>query len=557
MLSHLTIRSLAVIDHLELDCEGGMTSLTGETGAGKSILVDALGLLLGARADADMIRAGADRAEVCGVFETSSNGAAREWLAEHQLEDGSGECFVRRVLGPGGRSRAFVNQRPMPAHLLRDLGERLVDIQGQHMHHQLLRRERQRTVVDDFGGHHEVLEKVADAAGRWRALHAELTQIAADGADDASRLDFLRFQLRELESLGLEPDEPEGLAAEHRRLANAESIVDGYRGALDRLDGDHDHSVSSILTAARRDLDAAERHDPQAGEVVELIETAAINVAEASAALRTVAESPDLDPERLARVERRLADIHDLARKHRVSANDLPGHAERLRERVTGLESSEERAGAIERELANAENTYRSRCAELTTARGKAARSLAGQVTAGMRELGMPGGSLTVDVRGLDTAVPSPNGADQVEFVVSTGPGQPPRPLSKVASGGELSRISLAIQVSSARGAAVPTLVFDEADVGIGGRVAEIVGRQLRTLGASCQILCVTHLAQVACRGHRQVVIRKSVGADGTPSVDVVPVRGDERIAEIARMLGGEKITSKTIAHAREMLDGS
>ena len=557
MLSHLTIRSLAVIDHLELDCEGGMTALTGETGAGKSILVDALGLLLGARADADMIRAGADRAEVCGVFETRSNDAAREWLAEHQLEDDSGECFVRRVLGPGGRSRAFVNQRPMPAHLLRDLAGRLVDIQGQHMHHLLLHRERQRTVVDDFGGHHGVLERVADAAGRWRALHAELTQIAADGEDRASRLDFLRFQLHELESLRLEPDEPGRLSTEHRRLANAESIVGGYRGALDRLDGDRDHSASGILAAARRDLDAAVRHDPHAGDVVELIETAAINVAEASAALRTVAESLDVDPERLARVERRLADIHDLARKHRVPANDLPGHAERLRERVTALESSEERAGAIERELASAQEAYRARCAELTAARGEAAGSLARQVTAKLRELGMPGASFTVDIHGQDTAVPSPNGADQVEFAVSAGPGQPPRALSKVASGGELSRISLAIQVSSARGSAVPTLVFDEADVGIGGRVAEIVGRQLRTLGESCQILCVTHLAQVACRGHRQVVIRKSVGADGTPSVEVVPVRGEGRITEIARMLGGEKITPKTIAHAREMLDGS
>ena len=462
MLSHLTIRSLAVIHHLELDCEGGMTSLTGETGAGKSILVDALGLLLGARADADLIRAGADRAEVCGVFETRSNDAARAWLAEHHLEDGSGECFVRRVLGPGGRSRAFVNQRPMPAHLLRDLGAHLVDIQGQHMHHLLLHRGRQRTVVDEFGGHHEVLEKVADAAGRWRALHTELTQVAADGEDRGSRLDFLRFQLRELEGLGLEPDEPERLSAEHRRLANAESIVGGYRGALDRLDGDRDDSASGILAAARRDLDAAVRHDPQAGEVVELIETAAINVAEASAALRTVAASLDLDPERLARVERRLSDIHDLARKHRVSASDLPGHAERLRERVASLESSEERAGAIERELADAEKTYRACCAELTRARAKAAKSLARQVTARMRELGMPGGSLTVGVHGLDTAVPSPGGADQVEFVVSAGPGQPPRALSKVASGGELSRISLAIQVSSARGSAVPTLVFDE-----------------------------------------------------------------------------------------------
>ena len=557
MLSHLTIRSLAVIDHLELDCEEGMTALTGETGAGKSILVDALGLLLGARANADMIRAGSERAEVCGVFDTRANGPAREWLAEHQLDDGSGECFVRRILGPGGRSRAFVNQRPMPAHLLRDLGECLVDIHGQHMHHLLLHRERQRGVIDEFGGLHELRDRVAGTARRWRALRGELTDIVADDEDHASRLDFLRFQLQELESLALEADEPERLAAEHRRLANAETIVDGYRGALERLDGEHDRSASNILAAARHDLDAAARHDPQAGELIELVETASINVAEASAALRTVAESLDLDPERLARVERRLGSIHDLARKHRVSAAGLPEHTERLRGRVTALASSERRAEEIERELANAMEAYRSQCAELTEARRKAASQLARHATARMRELGMPEGTFEVDIQRLDTETPTPHGADQVEFVVSAGAGQPPRLLSRVASGGELSRISLAIQVSNARGSAVPTLVFDEADVGIGGRVAEIVGRQLRALGESCQILCVTHLAQVACRGHRHVAIRKSIGADGTPSVDVVPVRGEARIAEIARMLGGETITSKSIAHAREMLDGS
>ena len=534
-----------------------MTTLTGETGAGKSILVDALGLLLGARASADMIRAGYDRAEVCGVFDTGSNGAARAWLAERQLDDGTGECFLRRVIGPGGRSRAFVNERPMPASLLRELGERLVDIHGQHMHHLLLHRDRQRIIVDEFGGHHALLETVAEAADQWRALRAALAEVVSDGEDRASRLDFLRFQLRELEGLALDADEPERLTAAHRRLANAEAIADGYRGALERLDGDHVNSASSILTAARRDLESAMRHDPRAGDVIELIETAAINLAEASDTLRTVAGSFDPDPEQLASVERRLTAIHDLARKHRVSPTDLPGHADRLRERVAALESSEERAREIERELTSTEDAYRLRCTQLTEARAKAADRLARQVTTKMRELGMPGGSFAVDIQALDSDVPSPNGADQVEFVVSTGSGQPPHALSRVASGGELSRISLAIQVSSARGTAVPTLVFDEADVGIGGRVAEIVGRQLRALGESCQVLCVTHLPQVACRGHRQVVIRKSLGADGTPSVDVAPVCGEGRIAEIARMLGGEKITSKTIAHAREMLDGS
>ena len=556
VLSHLTIRSLAVIDRLELDCGPGMTALTGETGAGKSILVDALGLLVGARADADMIRPGAERAEVCGVFETGSNAPVRAWLAGRALDDGAGECIVRRVIGPGGRSRAFVNDRPAPVQALRDLGGHLVDVHGQHAHHLLLDRDRQRCLVDDFGGHHELLDRVAEAAGRWQELRRELAGLAAPGTDRTSRLDFLRFQLDELEALGLGEGESEALAAEQRRLANAESILDGCRRVLERLDGGHERSVAGMFDEVRRDLEAVTRHDPRAGGVLDLVETAAINVNEAASALRGLAEGFDLDPGRLSEVERRLGAIHDLARKHRVPPHDLPAHAGKLREQIDRLASGELRAGEIEREITGVEEEHRALCGRLTASRREAADRLAARVTAKMRELGMPGGSFTVDLRALDGDAPSKSGADRVEFIVSAGPGQPPRPLSKVASGGELSRISLAIQVSSARGSAAPTLVFDEADVGIGGRVAEIVGRQLRALGESHQVLCVTHLAQVAARAHHQAVVEKSLVRDGTPGVGIVPVCGDGRTEEIARMLGGERITPKTLAHAREMLDG-
>ena len=557
MLSHLTIRSLAVIDHLELDCAPGMTAFTGETGAGKSILVDALGLLLGVRANADMIRAGAERAEVCGVFETAANAPVRAWLAGSALDDDAGECIVRRVIGPGGRSRAFVNDRPMPAQALRELGEHLVDVHGQHAHHLLLDRDRQRLLLDDFGDHHGLLDQVAETAGRWQALRRELAGFAAPDADHASRLDFLRFQLGELEGLDPGEGEFESLAAEQRRLANAESILDGCHRVLERLDGSHDHSVAHTFDDVRRDLEAVARHDPRAGEILGLIEAAAINVTEAVSALRGVTEGFDLDPERLAEVERRLGAIHDLARKHRAPPHDLPAHAEKLRERIGRLASGERRAAGLEREIARAEDEHRALCGRLTALRREAAGGFAAQVGEKMRELGMPGGSFAVDVGALDAGAPSKSGADRVEFVVSAGPGQPPRPLSKVASGGELSRISLAIQVSSVHGSAVPTLVFDEADVGIGGRVAEIVGRRLRALGEMHQILCVTHLAQVASRAHRQAVVEKSLGRDGTPGVGVAPVCGDSRVREIARMLGGERITPKTIAHAREMLDGA
>ncbi|MDD9980264.1 MAG: DNA repair protein RecN [Gammaproteobacteria bacterium] len=556
MLSHLTIRSLAVIDSLELDCAPGMTALTGETGAGKSIVVDALALLLGARASSDMIRAGAERAEVCGVFETASNESARTWLAHRDLEEGPGECIVRRVVGPGSRSRAYVNQRPVPLQLLRELGEHLVDIHGQHVHHLLLDRDRQRIIVDDFGGHHALLRQVAETATQWHDLRREIAEIAEQGEERTSRLDFLQFQLDELEGLRLGADEPERLAGEQRRLANAESILDDCHRALDRLEGDHERSAATACAGARRDLELAARHDSRAQEVLDLVDAAVINVTEASTALRAMAETLDLDPERLAEVERRLGLIHELARKHRVSPRELPARTERLRERVSLLESGEQRAAELERKAANAEAEHRRLCARLTDLRRESADRLAQGVTQNMAELGMPGGGFAVDIRTLDTPLVSRNGADRVEFIVSAGPGQHPRPLSKVASGGELSRISLAIRVSSVRGSAVPTLVFDEADVGIGGRVAEIVGRRLRALGESHQILCVTHLAQVASRAHHQAVVRKSLGCDGTPGIDMTTVHGRDRIEEIARMLGGERITSKTVAHAREMLDG-
>ena len=556
MLSQLTIQSLAIIDSLEFDCSPGMTALTGETGAGKSIVVDALALLLGARASSDMIRDGAERAEVCGVFETDSNESARIWLARQDLEEDTGECIVRRVVGPGGRSRAYVNQHPVPVQLLRELGVHLVDIHGQHVHHLLLDRDRQRIIIDEFGGHHALLRRVADTATRWHELRREIAEIAAHGEDRSPRLDYLQFQLDELEELGLAVGEPERLANEQRRLANAEAILGGCHRALDRLDGDHDLSFATACASVRRDLEMVARHDSRVQEVLDLVESAAVNATEASTALRTITQALDLDPGRLGDVERRLELVHDLARKHRVSPRELPAQTERLREQASSLASGEQRAAQLEREAADAETEHRRLCAKLTELRGKSADQLAQLVTRNMRQLGMPGGSFAVDIQELDTPLLSRNGADRVEFVVSAGAGQISRPLSKVASGGELSRISLAIQVSSVRGSTAPTLVFDEADVGVGGGVAEIVGRQLRVLGKSHQVLCVTHLAQVASRAHHQAVVRKSVGRDGTPGVCMTTVHGQDRIEEIARMLGGQTITSKTIDHAREMLDG-
>ena len=409
MLSHLTIRSLAVIDSLEFECARGMTALTGETGAGKSIVVDALALLLGARASSDMIRAGAERAEVCGVFETSSNASARAWLACRDLEEDAGECIVRRVVGPGSRSRSFVNHRPVPANLLRELGEHLVDIHGQHEHHLLLDRDRQRIIVDDFGGHHELLEQVAETAGRWHALRRKLAEIASEDEERTSRLDFLRFQLGELEGLGLDAGEPEGLANEQRRLANAESILDGCRRALDRLDGDHDGSAAAACAGARRDLEPVARHDSRARGVLDLLDTAAINLTEA----RHLAASHDGGARPRPRAAcRGGAPPGDHSRFRPQAPGSAPGPA--------GADRSAARAGRRprrERATGHGESNGRRRGSEeehralCTSASPRLRREASGtglrrEVARNMQELGMPGGGFAVDIRPRDGSAP-------------------------------------------------------------------------------------------------------------------------------------------------------
>ncbi|MBF2761045.1 MAG: DNA repair protein RecN [Ectothiorhodospiraceae bacterium AqS1] len=556
MLRHLTIRDLAVVDAVDIDCKPGMTALTGETGAGKSILVDALALLVGARASAALVREGAARAEVCGVFDVEANAPARAWLTEHALEDDSGECIVRRSIDPKGRSRIFVNERPLSAQGLRALGENLVDIHGQHAHHLLLHRDRQRDIVDAFADHEELLERVAHLAEEWRGLKRRLADLDA-GENDPSRLEFLRFQIDELDAAAIAPGEAESLVAEQRRLANAEGIIDACRRILLRIEGGAAGSIDLALAEIRRDLDGLARHEPRAAAIGELIEGASIGLTEAAATARELSEGPDIDPERLAWTERRLGLMHDLARKHRVKAEELPAIAEGLRERIAHLDAGEERRNELCQAIDEAEERYRKACADLSASRRSAGDALAQRVSETMRTLGMSGGDFSIAIEAAEEKNPSPHGMDRVEFLVSGGAGQSLRPLAKVASGGELSRISLAIQVSHFGGTQVPTLVFDEVDVGIGGRVAEIVGKQLRKLGESRQVLCVTHLPQVAACAHGQSMIEKSSKPDGAPGVNVITLDEEKRVDEIARMLGGEKITPNTLAHAREMLNGT
>ena len=551
MLTHLRIRDLAIIDELELDLSRGMTALTGETGAGKSILVDALGLALGDRADSGVVRHGRERAEVDASFDIAALPTLHTWLQEQGL-DAQGECIVRRLITVEGRSRGFVNGQAVPMQTLQQLGAFLVDIHGQHEHQSLLRREVQRQLLDDYAGHHDLLGELANAFEEWRALAGRYTQLREATAQRDERLDLLRYQVRELDALAAQEGEITALEQEHARLHHAQRLLETAQRGVQQL-YDDDDAVVGVLNRHAAELEPLLRYDDRLTAPLQLIREAAIQLDEAAAELRDYLATAELDPARLAEVERRLESLHDVARKHRVEPEALPALHARLAEELAGLENSEAQLDLLAVELERQAQRYRKIADRLTEGRTRAARELAIEVSARLHELGMPGGrfDIALDPRKADDYAAS--GMEQVEFLVSANPGQPPRPLTKVASGGELSRISLAIQVITSRCLRVPTLVFDEVDVGIGGGVGEIVGKQLRSLGAAHQVLCVTHLPQVAALAHNHLQVRKQSRGD-TLTTTIAPLNGAERYEEIARMLGGVEITKQTRAHAREMV---
>ncbi len=552
MLTHIQIRDFAIVQELELTLDKGMTVLTGETGAGKSILVDALGLVLGDRADSDIIRHGAERAELSVSFDIKDAPAARQWLEEQAL-DADGECHIRRVIARDGRSKGFINGRPLPLQSLRELGELLVDIHGQHEHQSLLRRDAQRQLLDDYAGHGTLVDEVAQDYRHWKNLNKELEELRRAAGERQAQLDLLRYQVRELETLGLGKDEVTELEAEHGRLANAEQLLEVCRNALVWLYEDEETSADSLLGRTLSELSALRHIDERLATACELLESTQIQVRESVDELRRYSDHVELDPERLQWVEQRLATIHDLSRKHRVAPEELYSLLEKLQYDLSSLENADVRFGELEKEVEAAAQTYRERACRLSESRAKAAKELAKGITGIMQQLGMPGGRFEVTLEPLDPEQFSATGMDRIELLVSANPGHPLRPLQKVASGGELSRISLAIQVITARSGRIPTLVFDEVDVGIGGGVAEIVGRQLHTLAKSRQVLCVTHLPQVAAQAHHHLQVSKQ-STRNTTQTGIRGLSPTERVQEIARMLGGVEITEQTVAHAREMI---
>lgn len=549
MLRHLSIRDFAVVDSLGLEFAPGFTALTGETGAGKSILIDALALALGERADADQVRAGGERAEVTAEFSIEALADVQRWLSDQALEGDPGLLLLRRVVDRSGRSRAFVNGHSATLAQLREIGERLVDIHGQHAHQSLLRGDAQRQVLDSHAGLAARAQTVALAYREWQRLARARADYQTHAAARNAEREQLVWQVEELSKLALEPGEWDAIQNEQRRLAHAASLIEGVRSALDDLSETEGAALGRVSGAISR-LRPLTAHDGALGEKLALLDSGEAQLLEAVRGLRHYADRIELDPERLRSVEERLQAIHGASRRFRVAPEALPNLLAELQARLRELEIESD-LNALEQQEQAAAARYQDLARTLSADRKKAATKLAREVTAVMNELAMSGARLEVALHVRPEG--SAEGNEEIEFLVTTNSGFEPRPLAKVASGGELSRISLAIQVITSRAAAVPTLIFDEVDAGIGGAVAEVVGTRLRSLGEDRQVLCVTHLPQVAARAMQQWSVAKS-SVDGSVKsrVNVLDQKG--RIEEIARMLGGVEITATTRRHAAEMI---
>lgn len=548
MLLSLSVRDFVIVDRVELELSGGFTVLTGETGAGKSILMDALALVLGDRADAGVVRAGRERAEISAEFSLDDLPEVAAWLQEQDLADEPGLCLIRRVIDAGGRSRAFINGRAATLQQLREVGEQLVDIHGQHAHQLLLKPDAQRDVLDGFANAQELRRQVAAAWREWQQLRRRREEWEQDSARFAEERERLEWQCKELAALQLTPASWHDLQVEHSRLAHAASLLEGVQYAEAVLD-EGDAACLPQLSGVSSRLARLAEIDPQLNEVQQLIESAAIQLQEAGHELRHYSQRLELDPAALADLESRMQAVHDAARKYRSSPEELPTLLVQTQGRLDELAQFGDAASLLAAERAS-QDSYMQLARQLSSQREQAARVLAEQVTAGMQQLALAGGRLEIALLPIDG---NAGGLEQVEFRVASHASMDAKALAKVASGGELSRISLAIEVVTSHVKSVPTLVFDEVDVGIGGGVAEVVGKLLRNLGRERQVLCITHLPQVAACGQQQFRISKHSDASGVIS-QITPLSDAERADEIARMLGGVEITATTRQHAQEML---
>ncbi|GAB3093498.1 DNA repair protein RecN [Lysobacter terrae] len=554
MLSHLAIKDFAVVRSAELDFGPGLTVISGETGAGKSLLVDALGLLSGLRADSGVVRHGAERAELTAEFSLDDASPALAWLREAELDEGDGQtsCQIRRVIRADGGSRAWINGRPATVTQLTELAGLLVEIHGQHEHQALLARSSQLALLDAYGRTDGELAAVAAAAKAWSELLRERDALLAQG-DVSDRIGWLEHQFAELDRETLDADSLAKLQTDHRRHAHAAGLIAACDNAVSELGGEESPSLSRTLHHVRGELQRVAEHEPRLNEVDAMLDNAAIQIDEALALLDRVRSDLDVDPDAFAQLERRLGRLHELSRKHRVPAEQLAAQRDAIADELARLRGADERLQQLDEVIAQARTRWRTAAETLGSKRRQAATRLSKDTTALIAELGMGGGRFEVQLEPSESERPDPLGGERVEFLVAANLGQPARPLRKVASGGELSRVSLAIEVAALGMDAVPTMVFDEVDSGIGGGVAEIVGQKLRALGASRQVLCVTHLPQVAAQGHAHYRVSKAA-SEGVTQSAVQSLDAKQREEELARMLGGVEMTREARAAAKRLL---
>jgi DNA repair protein RecN (Recombination protein N) len=552
MLTSLYVRQFAVVEKAEIAFGPGLTVVSGETGAGKSLLVDALMLLAGARADSGMVRAGSDRAELAAEFDLSSLPQAREWLQREELDE-DGACQLRRVLRAEGSSRAWINGRPANARQLGEIAELLVEIHGQHEHQALLSRSHQMALLDAYAGHDALLAQVRDRATQWRELGARVRRLSG-GEDRDHRIELLGHEIAELEKWALPAAALADLETSHKRLANAGRLAEGASGVVDLLDGEGEFALRRALGRAQAELGKLATLDERLTPLLELLDNAEIQLGEAVDGLGRYAQDVDLDPDRYAEVDTHIARLHELSRKHRLPVAELHDKLAGMQAELSELEGAGDALDKLDAQRHQLQREYSEAADQLSRSRVDAAARLGQEVGALMGELGMAGGVLRVELEPTAGSEPDPLGQERCELLVSANPGQPPRPLRKVASGGELARISLAIEVATLGNDAVGTMVFDEVDSGIGGAVAEVVGQKLRALGMQRQVLCVTHLPQVAAQGHAHLRVSKRSEGDATYThIETLDAAG--RRDELARMLGGVEITRETRAHAKQMLE--
>ncbi len=549
MLMQLSIRNFTLIDQLDIELDQGMSVISGETGAGKSILLDALGLTLGDRADSDMIRSGTEKADISALFSIENLPAAQQWLENNDFE-ACEECLLRRVITQSGRSRAYLNGQPATAHQLRELGSLLIDIHGQHEHQTLLKKENHGPLLDLFGGQQSLATNVKEGFKCWQASARTLQQSSEQSAEQHAQIQLLKYQVDELDQLNLQPGELSKLEEEQQQLASASEILTTGEWVRQAATESDDNSIQQQLSQAIQQLDHLTIDSSQWNGIKELLRGALIQVEEASSELEHYLSNIEIDPSKLQLVEERLSSCYQIARKHLCQPDELTDLHGKLAEQLALLDQSDEDIETLTEQTEALKAHYIEHATALSSARKTAAQRLNDNVNQQLHTLGMPDCRFEVS---LSPQKESATGLEQVELLISTNPGQPPKPLGKVASGGELSRISLAIQVATAQVSAMPTLAFDEVDVGIGGAIAEVVGKLLRQLGQHSQVLCVTHQPQVASCGHHHLQVQKHSNKESAFS-KIIKLDRPARINEVARMLGGIEITQRSIDHAEEML---